>query len=103
MLWTCFSTVPLRDPQTTRDAGVRAALGHEREHLALARREHVERVLDPPGGDELLHERGIDDRSSSDDPLERLDEVVDVRDAALQEVAAALAAGEQVCRLLDLD
>jgi hypothetical protein len=85
------------------DAGVRAAFGHKREHLALARRKHVEGVFYAARGDELLDERGIDDRSSPDDPLERLDEFVHVRDAALQQVAAALAAGEQVRRLLDLD
>ena len=43
----------------------------------------------PLGGDELLDERGIDDRAALDDPLERVDELVDVGDAALQQVAAA--------------
>jgi hypothetical protein len=52
---------------------------------------------------ELLDERRIDDRPSLDDPLERFDEFVHVRHAALQQVATALAAGEQVRRLLDLD
>ena len=93
----------LGDPELMGDAGVRAALGHEREHLALARREDVERVVGATGGDELLDERWIDDRRSLDDPLERLDELVHVGHAALQQVAAALAAREQVRRLLDLD
>ena len=55
------------------------------------------------GGDELLDERGIDDRSSLDDPLQRLDELVHVRDAALQQVATALAAGQEFGRPLDLN
>ena len=93
----------LGDPELTGDAGVRATLGHEREHLALARREHVERIFGSAGGKQLLNERGIDDRSSVNDPFERLDELVHIGDAALQQVAAALAAGEQVRRLLDLD
>ena len=50
----------LGDPELTRNAGVRAALGHQREHLALAPRQDVERVFDTAGGDELLDEHGID-------------------------------------------
>jgi hypothetical protein len=93
----------LGDPELMGDAGVRAALRHEREHFPLARREVLERILNAAGGDELLDEGRIDDRCAVDDPLEGLGELVDVRDAALQQVAAPLAAREQVGRLLDLD
>ena len=53
-------------------------------------------------GNELLHERGIDDRGALDDPLERVDEILDVRDTALEQVAAPLAAREQRSRSLHL-
>ena len=59
------------------------------EHLALARREHVERVVDAARGDELLDERRVDHRAALDDPLQRVGELVDVGDAALEQVAAA--------------
>src|SRR4051794_7500063 len=36
---------PLGDDELTRDRGVRAALGHVPEHLALTRREAVQRVV----------------------------------------------------------
>ena len=94
---------PFRDPKLMGNAGIRTALGHQREHLALARGKNVERVLGAAGGDQLLDERWIDDRPSLDDSLDSLDELVDVRDPALQQVARALAAGQQVRRLLDLD
>ena len=90
-------------PQLARDAGVRAAFGHQREHLALARGEALERVVDAPRGYQLLDERGVDDRGALDDPLERLDEVLHVCHAALQQVADALPAAEEVHRVLDLD
>ena len=84
---------PLRDPKLMGNPGVGAALGHEAEHLELARRKDVQRVVHTLSGDELLDERGIDDRSSLHDPLQRLDELVHIRDAALQKIATALAAG----------
>jgi hypothetical protein len=43
------------------------------------------------------------DGAALDDALERLDELGDVGDAALQQVTAALAAREQVHGVLDLD
>jgi hypothetical protein len=56
---------PLGDPELMGNAGVRATLGHEREHLPLSRRKDVERVFRAAGGDELLHEAG----SMTDPPL----------------------------------
>jgi signal transduction histidine kinase len=71
-----------------RNPGIRASLGHQREHLPLPRREVVERVARAARRYELLHERRIDHRPALDDPLERLDELVHVGDAALEQVAA---------------
>ena len=51
----------LGDPQVPSDTGVGATLRHQAEHLALARRELVKRIVGPPGLDELLDESRIDD------------------------------------------
>ncbi len=90
-------------PQTTGNSGVRATFGHKREHLALARRQLIERVVDALGRDELLNQRWVDDRTAPDDAFERLNEVVHVRDATLQQVPASLATGEETHRVLKLD
>jgi membrane-associated phospholipid phosphatase len=94
---------PLCHPQHARDPRVGTALRHELEHLAFPGRQRVERVVHAAGRDKFLDEDRIHDRGAADDPLQRLDEVVDVGNAALQQVAAALTAGEQVHRVLDLD
>jgi hypothetical protein len=93
---------PLRHPDLTGDARVGTPLGHQREDLALPRREVVERIVRATRGNELLDDRRIDDRSPPKDAPERVHELVDVRDAALQEIAAPLAAPDQVHRVLDL-
>jgi len=67
------------------------------------RAELVERVLHPPGRDELTHQGGIHDGAALHDPLQRLRELRDVGDPALQQIAAALAAREQLHCVLDLD
>ena len=74
----------LGDPQTAGDPGIGSALGHQREHFAFARRQLIERIVDPPRRDKLLNERRVNDRPASDDVLEGLEEVVHVRDATFQ-------------------
>ena len=102
MARTCFSTVDsvihsvCAIPAFERPSAIR------REHLPLAGRQDVERVPRAACGNELLDERGIDDRGALDDPLERVDEVLDVGDTALEQVAAPLAAREQRSRALHL-
>ena len=81
----------LGEPELTGDAGVRAALGHQRQHLAFACREDRERVVASSNLDQCLHETRVDDRSARRDPPQRLDELVDVEDAALEQVADPLA------------
>jgi hypothetical protein len=49
----------LGDPQHVRDPGIRAAFGHQSEHLPLARRQDVERVQRAARGNELLYECGV--------------------------------------------
>jgi EmrB/QacA subfamily drug resistance transporter len=94
---------PLGHPELAANAGVRQAFGHQRQHLALARRQRIQRVIGAPGRDELLDEQRIHHRAPPHDPVERLDEVGHVGDPALEQVAAALPAGQQIHGLLDLD
>ena len=51
----------------------------------------------------MLDERRIHGRASPDDPVERLNEVVHVGDVALQQITAALSAGQEIHRVLYLD
>src|SRR5262249_26180115 len=53
--------------------------------------------------DELLHEGRVDDGTTLDDALERLEKVVHIRDAALQQISAPLAADEEIHRMLYFD
>src|SRR5690348_6784245 len=93
----------LRYPELMGDAGVGASLGHEPKHLALTRAQHIERIPSPPRCDQFLDYGRINDRAALDNPLNHLDEVVDVGDAALQQVTAAFSVREQIHRVLDLD
>src|SRR3954468_24249864 len=93
----------LGDPQTAADAGVRAALSHQREDLAFAGGEQLEWIVDPLSGDELLHETRVDDRAPSAHALQRLEELVDIGHATLQQVTAAAPAREQRHRVCNLD
>ena len=63
MLRMCFSTAPGVTTSGSGDRRVGAALGHQREHLALARRELVQRAVAGAAargqlGDDLAVERG---------------------------------------------
>ena len=103
MLCTCFSTVLSVIAEPAADARVRVSLRHQREHLALAAGEVLECVVDVSRADELLNEGGIDDRAAAADPCHGVEEVVELADAALQEVTAPAAGCEQRHRLGDFD
>ena len=79
MLLTCFSTVPSVTQSRRAIPDVRAPLGHQREHLALARRELLERVVPAPGSDELLDQAG----STTEPPSA-------IRSSALEEVVTSV-------------
>src|SRR5262245_57394336 len=49
-----------RDEETLPDRLVRAALGHQLEHLALSRRERCERVARATAPDELGDDEGVE-------------------------------------------
>ena len=93
----------LGDPELPGDARIGPALGHEREYLTLPWGQSVKRIVAVPGGDEFLHEAGVDDNAAARYPSQSVDELLYVGDAALEEVADALAAGEELHRVLDLN
>src|SRR5918996_5642394 len=93
----------LGDPQPPRDAAVGPAFSHQRENLALARRELLERIVGRAGGDKLDDQRRVDDRTAAAKAVDALKELVDVRNPALQQVAASLPARQERRRVLDLD
>ena len=103
MLCTCFSTVPSVTQRLMGDAGVGATFSHQLEHLALPRAEVGDWIADAARRNEPLHERGVDGGAAFQYAVERIEELVLVGDPALQEVAAALPAREQVHRVLDVD
>ena len=86
MLVTYFSTALGLTFRVCHDAGVGAALGHQPQHLLLARGEAVHRVVaaaDHQLGDDLGVQRG----AAGGDPAHRVEEVADVRDPVLEQVA----------------
>jgi len=66
------------DKEPVGDPGVGAPLGHEGQHLTLAGGQPGEGIVHALGGDKLVDEPRIDDRTSLDDPPQRVDELVDV-------------------------
>jgi hypothetical protein len=78
---------PLGQPESAGDPPVGASLGHQREDLVLAWREPVQPEQALPRrqqpDDDLVVERG----PSGCDPVEGLEEVVDVKHPVLEQVA----------------
>src|SRR3954454_15615953 len=71
------------DPESSCDAGVRASLRHQREHLALARRQLFERITDFPRRNELLNKQGVNDRSTTAYASNGVEKLVKLRDPTL--------------------
>ena len=103
MLCTCFSTVPSVTqscraiPAFERPSAISSSTSSSRGEKLL------ERVVDAPGGDELLDKRGVDDRCALDDSLDRDEKVIHVCHPALQEVPDPLTAAEEIHCVLYLD
>src|SRR6185369_2538164 len=85
----------LLETEAPRDACVRTARGHQPEHVVLPRAQPVEPVS---ARREFPDERLLDDRAPGTDARERLEEAVDLDDAALQQVADARTVPEQIQR-----
>ena len=87
-----------------RDRGVRAALGHQPEHLALARREPVERLVAAARAITVATTSGSRTVPPASDPSYAVDELRDVGDPVLEQVAdRPLAAGQQLAGVELLD
>ena len=95
---------PLGDDEPRGDRAVRAALGHQREHLTLARAEIVERVAAAGAGEELADHLGVDRGAAGGDPVDGLEEVARLGHAVLEQVPdTARIASEQLARVALLD
>ena len=87
MLVTCFSTPRSVKKILRRDRGVRQPLGHQLEHLPLASGQLVEWIVAPSPADQLRDHAGIERGAAPGDPLDRRDEVGQVVDPVLEQVA----------------
>ena len=89
-----------RDDEHLGDALVRAPLGHQLEHLALARRELVERVVAAAAAEHVRDDRRVEHRAAGGDAPDRVGEQREVGHAVLEQVADALGAvADQVDRV----
>ncbi|GMA24205.1 hypothetical protein GCM10025864_19640 [Luteimicrobium album] len=94
----------LRDDQPLRDARVALALGHEREHLELARREPVEQRGRRPALHERPHDLRVDGGAARRHGAQRRDELDVVEHAVLEQVPdAARAVREELVHVQLLD
>ena len=90
MLVTCFSTARSVTTSCLGDRVVRAALGHQPEHLALARAQLRQRVLAPAAAEQARDDLGVERAAALPDAPDGVDEALDVGDAVLEQVADAL-------------
>ena len=104
MLVTCFSTARRVITIFSAIAWFERPSAISLQHLALARRQLLERIVTPASPDELRDDGGVERRSALGDPPHRRGELVDVRDAVLEQVADALGVlAEQLHRVGGLD
>src|SRR6204780_434886 len=90
------------DDEGGGDGGVGAALGHQREDLALPGGELAERVA--AAGEQLGDDLGVEGAAALGHPGQRVEELGDVGAPVLEQVAdAAGAAGDELGRVLLLD
>jgi hypothetical protein len=92
----------LCDPESSCDAGVRASLRHQREHLALARRQLFERITHFSRRNELLDKQWVNDRSATAYASNGVEKLVKLGDPTLEQIAAPAAACQQRHRLRHL-
>src|SRR3954451_13747 len=93
----------VRHHQGPGDADVGASFRHQPEHLAFARGEAVERSP-PPAGQQLRYHLRVEHCSTAGYTLAGIDEVTDVGDPLLQEVADSFAVvRQQLGRIALLD
>src|SRR5215213_10827873 len=92
------------DDQALGDGGVAAALGHEGEDVELAGAEGGQGVGAAAAAEELGDDLGVDGRAALADPADGGQELADIGDPVLEQVADPPgAAGEQVAGVALLD
>ena len=78
--------------------------GHQLEHLPLARRQRRERIVAPPLREQRRDDHRVERRAAVGDPPHRGDELLDVADPVLEQVADAFGrVGEQLHRQPELE
>jgi hypothetical protein len=77
----------LGDEQALGDAQVGAPFGHQRQHLALARRQRVESIARSRPADERRDDGRVDDGPACRDPSDGVHKLVDIGHPILEEVA----------------
>ena len=98
----CFSTVPpvtkrrREMPALERPSAIRVSTWRSRAE------KRGKRVLAPARGHQLPNQRRVHDRAAPGDPLQRVQELFHIGDAALEQVADAISASQQLHRVLDL-
>src|SRR5918999_449541 len=93
-----------RDHQRVGDPLIRAARGHQLEHLALARRQLGEGIVASPPREQARHDDRVDRRAARSHALHGGDELLDVADAVLEQVPHPIrGVGEQLHRQSKLD
>ena len=100
---TWVSTVFSVSHSCSRDSGVRLALRHQPEHLALARGELGQGVVFLRRKQQLLHHLGVERRAAVHDAFRRLEKLVDVEHAVLEQVAEAAPGADERDRVAALD
>ena len=94
----------LGDHELFRDARVGAALGHEPEHLALARGELVDGIVAPASADELGDDGRVESGAALPHAAHRVRELVHVRHTVLEQIPDSLCAlGQELHRIRRLD
>jgi hypothetical protein len=91
------------DPQLMRYPAVGTAFGDQRQDLPLTVGEHAQRVDPVLLAEQFLHQDRVYHGAASRYPLERVDQVLHLRDPRLQEIADAVSAAEEVNGGFDLD
>ena len=94
---------PLGHPDATRDTGIGASLGHQRQHLLLASTQHGQWIVTSTCRHQFLDQTGVDDRAAVGNSPQVVNELGDLGDPTLEQVADALSAGQKLRRVLDLD
>ena len=90
MLVTCFSNGRRADVQALGDPAVGQPFDHQRQHVALAGGEAFERAGAAPAAHHPRDHLGVQRRPARGHLAHRAEEVVEVGDAILEQVADAL-------------